>query len=163
MKNTRYIAITAVGVALYVVLSATIRIPLVGHISVDLGFISLAVYAYYFGSVSACIVGGIGCTLSSLLFSGWFPLGWLLGNAFIGLVCGKAFKKEKNVWNIFVSVLSVVIGIIGIKTAVECYLYNIPLAVKIPKNSIAALTDSIVMAIGVIVARYLPMDKLKKV
>lgn len=157
MKNTRYIATTAIGVALYVVLSATIRIPLVGHISVDLGFIALAVYAYHFGSIPAGIVGGIGCALSSLLFSGWFPLGWLLGNTFIGIVCGKAFKKKKTAWNIFVSVLAVAVGIIGIKTAVECYLYSIPLAVKIPKNSIAALTDSIVMAIGVTVARHLKL------
>lgn len=155
MKNTRHIAIAAIGIALYVVLSSTVRIPLAGHISVDLGFIALAVYAYHLGPFYAGIVGGLGCTISSLLFSGWFPLGWLLGNTFIGVVCGKAFKKEKTVWNIFVSVLAVVVGIIGIKTAVECYLYNIPLAVKISKNSIAALTDSIAMVIGVTVARHL--------
>lgn len=44
MKNTTKITLTAVGVAMYVVLSMIAKIPVIAHISLDLGYIVLAVY-----------------------------------------------------------------------------------------------------------------------
>lgn len=83
-KKLKFICATAFGIALYVAVSMLIKIPVIGHISLDLGYIVLAVYCYIMGPASGAIVGGIGCTFVSLLASGWFPAGWLLGNAFIG-------------------------------------------------------------------------------
>lgn len=55
--NTKKISITALGIALYVVLSMTVKIPLIAHISLDLGYIVFAFYCYHFGTVSGMIVG----------------------------------------------------------------------------------------------------------
>lgn len=106
------------------------------------------------------LVGTLGCFIESLIFSGWIPVGWILGQIFIGITCGitytlcdKRIKHKVVKYTICISVtaVSIAIGIIGIKTAIECWLYQIPLVVKITKNSIAALADFVPMLIGFIV------------
>lgn len=53
-KNTKRICLTALGIALYCALSLSMKVPLgVGHIVVDLGYVALAVYAFYMGGISA--------------------------------------------------------------------------------------------------------------
>lgn len=154
--KTRKITWTAIGIALYVAVSMFIKIPLIGHISTDLGYIVLAVYAMLFGAWSAAIVGGAGCMLVSIITSGWFPLGWMLGNIFIGFMVGKCYEKNKSEYlNISIGIIAVFIGIVCIKTAVECMLFSIPLMVKISKNFIAFVSDSIVLTIGYFVAKLL--------
>lgn len=152
----------ALGIALYVVVSMMLKIPTgIGHISLDLGYIVLAVYCMRFGPLGGAIVGGAGCTVVSLLSSGWFPLGWLLGNALIGSICGKAYQKNKSVYwtNFVVTVAAVLLGVGVVKTVVECTLFSIPYAVKIPKNMIAAAMDAAVMSVGLVVAGQLLRDK----
>lgn len=157
--TTKRICVTALGIALYVVVSMTIKIPMIAHISLDLGYIVLAVYCYHFGPVSGAIVGGAGCVLISLLTSGWFPPGWLLGNIAIGGLCGSQYKKNGSFNNIVVTVLSIATGIWVIKTAVECTLYGIPVSVKLVSNGVAAITDAVVMCIGVLIAQKLHLPK----
>lgn len=154
-KRTQYICLMAMGIALYVACSFMMKIPLIGHIGLDLGYIVLAIFCYMFGGIEGAIIGACGCTIVSLLMSGWFPAGWCLGNAIIGIMCGTLYKENAIVRNIIITVLAVVIGILGIKTVIECWLFNIPFAVKIPKNLIATIVDSITMCIGVIIAPQL--------
>lgn len=70
MIKTKDICLTALGIALYVCVSMLIKIPVVGHISLDLGYIVLAVYCYTYGGISGAIVGCCGCFLVSLIASG---------------------------------------------------------------------------------------------
>ena len=144
------------GIALYVVLGSIINIPLLAgsHIQTDLGYIAFGFYLYRFGP-KATIVGVLGCLIESLLTSGWVPVGWMLGQVFIGLTCGTAYvfmNRNANIKfhiiAIIITILSVFIGIGIIKTIVECYLYSIPFEVKIIKNLVAALSDVIPMIIG---------------
>lgn len=158
--NTKKISYTALGIALYVCLSMTVKIPMIAHISLDLGYIVLAVYCYHFGGISGAIVGGAGCALVSLLTSGWFPPGWLLGNIFIGAFCGYAYRRKKLISDILISAGAVLLGIWLIKTFVECPLYGIPVSVKLVSNGVAAVTDAIVMCIGVFVASKLRIKRI---
>lgn len=146
--KTKNICITALGVALYVCVSTFLKIPIINHISLDLGYVVLAVYCYNYGAVSGAIVGGFGAVLVSMLFSGWFPPGWMLGNIFIGAFCGSQYRKSGIVRNMLITVFSVAIGVWIIKTSVECALYGIPVSVKLVSNSIAAITDAFVMCFG---------------
>lgn len=131
-----------------------LKIPVVGHISLDLGYIVLAVFCYLYGPAVGAAIGAGGCTIVSLLASGWFPIGWLLGNLFIGWLCGKRYRESESVkWMDFAwTITAVVVGILGIKTVIECCLYGIPLLVKLPKNLIAAVMDAAVMCMGVALA-----------
>lgn len=148
-KTTKYITTVALGVALYVALSMVAKIPIpVGHLALDLGYVVLAVYAYSVGPVAAAIVGGVGCVAVSMLSSGWFPIGWLLGNILIGILCGGDYRHGRTARNVFVSIYSVLLGILVVKTVVECSLYDIPYMVKIPKNLVAATMDAVVMSFG---------------
>lgn len=154
--STKRLCFTAIGVALYVALSMMVKVPLfTGHLALDIGYVVLAVYAYQFGAIPAAIVGGAGCCLVSMLSSGWFPPGWILGNIFIGLVVG-FFAQGKNPIPALIAVVpSTFIGIGIIKTAVECWLYAIPWEVKFAKNMVAFVADTIVMVLGCVLATIL--------
>lgn len=150
MSRTKKLCYLAMLTALYVVLSAFLKITLIGNIQIDLGYIAFAVALSMFG-VSGTVVGVIGCCLESILFSAYgFSISWAVANLIIGIGCGIVFHKSKKywVWNCAV-ILFCAIGLIGAKTAIECALYNIPLAIKIPKNFVAFCVDALAMLIGV--------------
>lgn len=150
MTKTKKIALLGILTALYVVMSLTLKINLIGNIALDLGYIPFAVACCYFGPVGA-VVGCIGCGLESILFSAYgFSISWFVGNLIIGLGCGFLFKATKNVWLRIVSVIVfVALGILLAKTVIECNLYGIPFEVKIVKNLVAFGIDTAVMIIGV--------------
>ena len=158
-KTTKKVALLGVLTALYVVLSFTMKLPLISHIQTDLGYIAFGVAAVAVG-VPALVVGVLGSLLVSLLTSGWVPIGWMLGQAFIGVVCGLAYRKNKSaILNILITIFAVFVGVGLIKTGVECYLYSIPFAVKFAKNFVAFVADSIPMLIGYFLATKTALRK----
>lgn len=158
--TTKDICMLGIGIALYAVISSTIKIPLIGHIQTDLGYVVFGAYCAIMGPMAA-IVGCCGCIIISMIFSGWFPIGWALGQIAIGIICGKIYNKYmidlRRAWsprrNIIITILwtliAIVIGIVAIKTVVECLLYQIPFPVKVIKNLIAAIADFPPMIIGI--------------
>ena len=164
MNKTKYLCMTAIGIALCCALSLSMKIPLgIGHIAIDLGYIAFALYAYYMGSVSAAIVGGASAAIMSVL-SGWFSAEWVLANVAIGLICGRLYRRSKNacIFNMVVTVVAVAVGMLFIKTTVSCFLWSIPILVKLPKSIAAWVTDSIVMCLGVFIApRFGRVFKMK--
>lgn len=168
-SKTKLLCNLGIGIALYVALGMIVKIPLIGHISTDFGYIVFGAYLYIFG-LPAVVIGVIGCLIESLLVSGWIPIGWILGQLEIGLVCGYLFKKGKIISNRFVKAIiyflvicvSVTLGIGIIKTIVECFLYDIPFNVKIVKNMIATICDILTMSIGVWLACLLEKRKVLK-
>ena len=156
--KTNKIAMLGMGMALYVVLGFTIKMPLISHIQTDLGYIAFGCFLYLIGW-QACIVGVVGCLLESLIFSGWIPIGWMIGQLAIGLICGIVYKKTDNILiHVVTTIITVFIGVAIIKTGIECVLYDIPLMVKFPKNLIAFVADVIPMIAGYFVAKRLYPD-----
>lgn len=158
MSKTKKICLTALGIALYVCVSMLLKIPVIGHISLDLGYIVLAVYCYIYGGVSGAIVGACGSFLVSLISTSWIAIGWPLGNLLVGAVCGATYNKMKHrkmgmLINIIVTVISVFIGVGVIKTVVECAIYSLPIGVKFAKNLVAFTMDTIVMCMGLPLAQ----------
>ena len=152
MNNVKKIALLGIGIALYFVLGMAVKIPLISHIQTDLGYITFGVFLYLLGPV-ACVVGVVGCLFESLLVSGWIPVGWMIGQLVIGIICGISYKKIKSLSiNIIITVVAVFLGVGIIKTGIECVLYTIPLLVKFPKNAIAFIADTIPMIIGLLIA-----------
>lgn len=158
MSKTRWICVTALGVALYVCLSMLIKIPVVGNISPDLGFIVLAIYCYIYGSLSGAIVGSCGCFLVSLLATGWPAIGWPIGNFLTGIICGYVYNKTKGkkydlIICFITTAISVFIGVVIIKTVVESLIYSMPMAPKFAKNLVAFWMDMVVMCFGYVFAK----------
>lgn len=156
MSKTKKLCYLAVLTALYVVLSAFLKINLIGNIQIDLGYIALAVALCEFG-IWGAVVGVAGCMLESILFSAYgFSVSWAVANLIIGVGCGIVFwKTEKIWWRVLAIGLFAAFGLLGAKTLIECYLYSIPLLVKIPKNAVAFGVDAAVMVFGVFLHRKL--------
>lgn len=158
MKNVKDLCIVAVLIALGVVLSAFLQIPIYSNIKIDLSYIVIIVICYMYGAV----VGGLGAMTiamleSSLFTSLGFSISWTVANLFVGLVCGLTFSltrhrniKEvyKHIVNAVAIVLSVAVAMLFIKTGIECVLYEIPFEIKIAKNAVAFGLDVTVCLIG---------------
>lgn len=156
MVKTKNICLTALGIALYVCVSMLLKIPTgIGHLSLDLGYIVLAVYCYIYGGISGAVVGACGCFLVSLITTGWIAIGWPLGNLLIGAVCGMVYsringRKFGTLVSLAVTVVAVFIGVGVIKTVVECAIYSLPVGVKFAKNLVAFAMDAAVMCVGLL-------------
>lgn len=160
MSKTKTIAYFGIGIALYVVLSMAMKIPIIGHIQTDLGYIVFSVYLALFGW-QALIIGVVGCMIESLIINGWIPIGWMVGQAIIGIICGVVFQKyDKNSLKILWILISVFLGIGCCKTLIECFLYDIPVMIKFPRNIIAFIPDSIAMILGLYISDLIK-DKVK--
>lgn len=147
--KTKQIAGIAILTTLYCVLSAMMKIPFIGAISLDLGYIALTIGCALFGPWAA-FIGAVGCGLESMIFSPYgFSISWFIANLIVGFGCGIVLKKTENILIRAIAIIGfVAIGMLGIKTGIECYLYHIPFTVKIVKNAVAFGVDTITMLIG---------------
>lgn len=154
-KKVKRVAIIAMMVALYFVLSVMLKIPIAGHITLDLGYIALMVGAVYLGAVPAMIIGGMGAFLESTLMSqrGISP-GWIVMNIIAGGLIGWILHKipeEENkkliISAVIVTPIAVLIGAAA-KMFIDCALYSLPLALKIPTTAVAWISDTIVMLVA---------------
>lgn len=152
MKTTKKVAVTAVFTALYFLLSALLKIPVAGHITLDLGYIALTVGAVYLGAVPAMMIGALGALLESVMMSlrGISP-GWILMNTIVGYCTGKVlFRTVSADRKKFLRSAAIVIPVsmfagVVVKTLVDCALYGIRPEAKIPSSLTAWILDSLVM------------------
>ncbi len=152
MSKNRKITYMGLGIALYVVLSYTIKIPLINRIRTDPGYLVFGLFLCLFGTPGT-LVGVLGCIISNLLYSGTFPLGWALGQTFIGLFCGYVFHRTDKTWlKLIWGALAVLIGIGGIKTVVESVLFKLPLGVKLVRGLVAAVADAVPFLAGILLS-----------
>jgi len=149
--TTKNVTILGMLTALYVVFSSFLKFTLVGNIMVDLGYIVFAFALCMYGPWGA-VVGVLGCALESILFSAYgFSVSWVAANLYIGLVCGFGFWKSRHPFaRTLITVFSVAAAMLGIKTLIECNLYNIPWEVKMPKNAVAFVADAVTMILGIL-------------
>ena len=151
MKNTpRWIAVIAVGIALFVVLSLCLQVPVFENYYLCLGYVAMAVYCYSFGAVAGTLVGFLGVILYCVVINGMRGMpGWALGNIVIGVILGLTFratKKMKNkllrtVIDVAAIAVSTALGILVVKSETECLLYAQPFLVRVGKNIYAFVAD----------------------
>lgn len=149
--KTKKIATLGMLTALYVIMSAFLKFTLFSNIMVDLGYVAFAFALCLFGPWGT-IVGVLGCALESILFTAYgFSISWAAANLVIGLICGFTLNKVKPIWaKAGIMIFAVAIGMLAVKTAIECPLYGIPLAIKLPKNAVAFGADAVTMILGLL-------------
>jgi len=155
--STKKICITAMGTALFVVLSLCLQVPVFENYYLCLGYVVMTLFCYYFGPISGMIVGGLGVVLYCLLTSGLRGMpGWSVGNLVIGLFVGLTCKytsKIKKQWirHIIIGisvVVSVAVAMLCVKPLVEAFLYAQPMILRVAKNFYAFVADAVVMIIS---------------
>ena len=158
MKNTtKKICINAIGIALFVVLTMCVQVPVFENYYIFLGYVVMALYCYMFGPVSGSVVGCVGTILYCVLTGGLNGMpGWTLGNLAIGIMFGVTCKMTSKINNhvlryIILSaviILSTAIGILGIKSVMEVILYAHPFWIRVAKNMPAFIADIVILIIG---------------
>lgn len=133
------------------------QVPVFENYYLCLGYVAMAVVCYSFGAVNGTIVGVLGVVLYCLVISGLRGLpGWALGNFVIGIVLGRTFQRTKQLHkngmrlaiNSMMIVLSVTVGILGIKSITESILYLQPFLVRVGKNFYAWIADLVVLLLS---------------
>lgn len=172
MKKTalKKLIINALGIALFVVLSMCLQVPVFENYYLCLGYVVMTVYCYCIGTVSGTLVGTMGVVLYCLLISGLRGMpGWAIGNIIIGIVMGLTFKfvkKLKKPWledivSIVVIIVVTAVAILLVKSMVEYLLYYEPFLLRVAKNVYAFVADVVVIVISLPICRLLdPQLKL---
>ncbi len=165
MENrTQLITVNGIGIALFVVLTMCLQVPVFENYYLCLGYVVMMVYCYRYGAASGAIVGTLGVILYCVLTSGLRGMpGWAAGNLLIGLVCGAAFIRVKSIGSgwlrrslmLMLIALTAAAGILGVKSLTECLLYAQPVTLRIAKNSYAFVADLVMMAVSIPVCEIL--------
>ena len=155
--KTRNISVTGLGIALFVVFTLCLQVPVFENYYLCLGYIVMAVYCCSVGTASGTIVGVAGVILYCVLTGGLRGMpGWAAGNVLIGLGLGSAFRLTRNrmhpALRLLVCavciILSCALGILGVKSLTECILYAQPFLVRVVKNSYAFIADAAVLLLS---------------
>lgn len=157
--NIKTMTRTAMLTALYVVLSMSIKFPVYGNIQLDLGYVALAVSCLFGGWVAA-FVGGVGAAIESTVMSPYgVSVGWIAMNVVIGLCVGSFTKKvlfceRRDILALsFVIIVAVCAGAFC-KGLIECWLYQIPFIIKLPKILSAWVIDAAIMVASVPIVKF---------
>ena len=153
-KKVKLVATTAMLIALYFVLSAMLKIPIAGHITLDLGYIALMVGAVFLGAVPDMIIGGMGAFLESTLMSQrGISLGWITMNVIAGGLVGwivhkhaEEGRKKLVLSAVIIVPIAMLLGAAA-KMFIDCAIYDLPLLLKIPTTAVAWISDSVVMLV----------------
>ena len=153
--KTRSVTFMGLGIALFVVFSMCLRVPVFENYYLCLGYIVMTIYIWNFAWYEGAIVGSLGvvlyCTIGGLGFNG-MP-GWALGNIVIGLILGVTIKKIQRLNNkslqvaliALVAIIATFFGIEIIKSLVDSIIVGQPILVRIAKNTTSFISDAFVI------------------
>lgn len=167
IKDITYLAI---GIALFVVLSMCLRVPVFENYYLCLGYVVMTVYIWNFKWYEGTIIGVLGVILYSWIgglgFNG-LP-GWAAGNLVIGIILGftlplfkkladKLIKDENNAKKkailvplfIVAAIIATFIGIEIIKSFIDMFVVSQPFAVRFVKNFNSFIADAFVIVASV--------------
>ena len=170
-NTTKNITLNGIGIALFVVLTMCLQVPVFENYYLCLGYVVMMVYCYIFGPIPGAIVGSVGVILYCVLTSGLRGMpGWTLGNLIIGIVCGIAFVRIRKTEStrirratmIAIIIVITAIGILGIKSLTESMLYAQPMLVRIAKNIYAFVADIVVMIASIPICEILEKRAIKE-
>ncbi len=111
-KNIKTLVVLAMMIALEVVLSRFLSIPIGTTLKFGFNFVPICVAAYLYGPVASLIVGGLGDFLGAVMFpSNTYYYGFTLTAVLTGLVFGLFLHKKYSFLRILFGVLVVQIAL----------------------------------------------------
>ena len=162
--KTKKICLMAVGIAMFVVLSLCLQVPVFENYYLCLGYAVMAVYCYSFGTLSGTVVGFFGVILYCVVISGMRGMpGWSLGNIVIGVALGLTFRATPKIRSVALQTLihcaviiaATALGILVVKSVTETLLYMQPFPVRVAKNMSAFIADAAMLIISLPICRIL--------
>lgn len=163
-KEINTITSNGIGIALFVILSLCLQVPIFQNYYLCLGYVVMAVYLRFFGIKNGAIVGVFGTILYCFLINGLRGMpGWSIGNIVIAIILGYAFKFAekftKNITKYMIYIIGIVAactcGILFVKSLVEHLLYSQPIIARIATNIYAFIADIVVLVISIPICKLL--------
>ncbi len=157
-EKIRYICVTGLGIALFVVFTLCLQVPVFENYYLCLGYVVMAVWLNSVGTVSGTITGCLGVILYCLLTGGLRGMpGWAAGNILIGVLVGAAFRLTRGMKSRLIRsailcgviILSCAGGILGVKSITESILYTQPFIARVLKNVYAFVADAVVLILAI--------------
>lgn len=164
ISTLKNITINAMGIALFVVLSLCLQVPIFENYYLCLGYVAMTVYCYILGPISGSLVGTIGVVVYCLLTSGLRGMpGWTVGNLILGIIMGLTFKVTKKLnSHIIETIISSIIVIIFtaiamliVKSGIEHLLYSQPFWLRVANNVYAFVADAFMIIVSIPLCRIL--------
>lgn len=158
------IAYLALGIALFVVLSMCLRVPVFENYYLCLGYIVMTVYIWCFKWYEGAVIGFLGvilyCIIGGLGFNG-MP-GWSVGNIAIGLIMGATIKPVQKIKNKALQVVAMAVvagiatfvGIELIKSLIDSFVVGQPFAVRFAKNMTSFIADVFVIVVSLPICAF---------
>lgn len=156
--TTKKVSLLGLGIALFVVLTMCLQVPIFENYYICLGYIIMAVYCCSVGVLSGTLVGTLCVILYCLLTSGLRGMpGWVIGNIVIGIVLGLTFRYTRLMDNKYLRyflcgvavISSTFFGIFVLKSIVEMYLYSQPFLLRAANNIYAFIADVVVLLFAI--------------
>ena len=163
--KTRDITFPAVGIALFVVLSMCLRVPVFENYYLCLGYVVMTVYMWCFKWYEGAVVDFLGvilyCLIGELGFNG-MP-GWSVGNIVIGTIVGLSMRYIKKIRSkvlqvavtAIVAVIATFIGIMLVKSVIDSFIVSQPVVVRMGKNLTSFIADAFVIVVSLPVCAVL--------
>lgn len=169
LKTVYGLVLLAMLIALGIVLSAFLQFRIFSDIKIDLSYIVIVVICFLYGGIVGGISASLIAVLESILFTSYgFSISWTCANFAVGLITGLALNHNpfrnkilKYILDILAIFTSVSLGMLLIKTIIECNLYSISFNIKIVKNFVAFIADFSCMLIGYIIILPLVIKRAK--
>lgn len=158
IMKTKDITFMAAGIALFVILSMCLRVPVFENYYLCLGYVVMTLYIWcykwyegavigFFGVILYCLIGGLG-------FNG-MP-GWAVGNVVIGLLLGitlkfiqKINRKPVQVFLLAIAaVAAAFVGIEWIKSLIDSFVVGQPFWVRFAKNTSSFIADAFMIVVS---------------
>ena len=158
------IAVYSMGIALFVVLSLCLQVPVFQNYYLCLGYVAMTLFCYSVSITGGILSGTLGVVIYCMLINGLRGMpGWAIGNLFLGIVMGITFKAVKKInkpiietiISSIVIVIGTAIAMLGLKSSVECLLYSQPFWVRVTTNIPAFITDALIIIISIPICRIL--------
>ncbi|MBO4288984.1 MAG: ECF transporter S component [Lachnospiraceae bacterium] len=163
-RSVKMLCVLGAGIALFVVLSLCLQVPVFENYYLCLGYAVMLVYCYSLGPWPGVLVGALGVVLYCLLTSGLRGMpGWSLGNVVIGLGLGFGLQPIRKIENralkagaaVVLIIVVTAAGILGVKSLTEHILYAQPFMVRAAKNFTAFVADAVMLAVSIPIAELL--------
>ena len=156
--SVKDIAFLAIGIALFIVLSMCLRVPVFENYYLCLGYVVMTLYIWCYKWYEGAVIGFLGvilyCIVGGLGFNG-MP-GWSVGNIVIGLIIGiclKHIKKIKNrtlqvIITAIAAVAATFVGIELVKSFIDSFIVSQPFIIRFGKNMSSFIADSFVIVMS---------------
>lgn len=163
--KTRDITFPAAGIALFVVLSMCLQVPVFENYYLCLGYVVMTVYMWCFKWYEGAVVGFLGvilyCLIGELGFNG-MP-GWSVGNIVIGTIVGLSMRYIKKIRSkvlqvavtAIIAVIATFIGIMLVKSVIDSFIVSQPVVIRMGKNLTSFIADAFVIVVSLPVCAVL--------